>query len=299
MWTWSSSQGLVRFQDRITVEAASGEEAGTNVTKNALARIVRMKKAKAPDKGICYIMRDMQIVLEGKIVRQIRDMFEHLIGLGKTIIIVSPMLAHGAGGTKQGINPTLEKQVSVVHYELPNENKIKGRIEKILGKMKKGVKNRDKLVNLEYAKEDMTSFAKALRGLTLLEVDNAISTSLTHLKKLHIGRLINEKRQLIARSDVLEFIDLDVSLNDVGGLDAAKKYLAKYAKAQSEEAHLFGVEPLRGVILTGVPGTGKSLFSKVIGKMWAEPLLRLDIGKVMTGLVGGSEGKTREVIRLV
>jgi SpoVK/Ycf46/Vps4 family AAA+-type ATPase len=85
-------------------------------------------------------------------------------------------------------------------------------------------------------------------------------------------------------------------MNDVGGLDKAKTYLTKYSKAYSDEAKDFGVEPLKGVLLTGVPGTGKSLFAKAIGKIWGVPLLRLDVGKVMTGLVGGSEGKMREVI---
>lgn len=299
LWVWSGYQGLVRCQGQMGIQVADGEEKNTHVAKQALDRIAKMPKAKGEEKGICYIMRDMQIVLAEEVIRQIRDMFEHLIGHGKTLIIVSPFMAHGPGAAKQGIPPTMEKQIAVVNYELPDFNRIKTRIVDILGQMRTGVKDRDKQITLDYTDDELGAFAKALRGLTLLEVDNAVSTSMTHLKRLHVRKLINEKKQIISRSDILEFVDTDVDLNDVGGLDAAKNYLQKYARAQSDEARAYGVEPLKGIVLTGIPGTGKSLFSKVIGKMWHLPLLRLDVGRVMTGLVGGSEGKMREVIRLV
>jgi SpoVK/Ycf46/Vps4 family AAA+-type ATPase len=86
-------------------------------------------------------------------------------------------------------------------------------------------------------------------------------------------------------------------MDDVGGLDMVKDYLGKYSRAYTPEAKAFGVEPLKGVLLTGVPGTGKSLLAKAIGRLWGVPLLRLDVGKVMTGLVGGSESKMRDVIK--
>jgi SpoVK/Ycf46/Vps4 family AAA+-type ATPase len=124
----------------------------------------------------------------------------------------------------------------------------------------------------------------------------AIATSFTHLYRIDNDKLLRDKKTIISKSDVLEYIDVPIGLNDVGGLDLVKDYIVKYAAAHSNEAKEFGVEPLKGFILTGVPGTGKSLIAKVIGKAWGVPLLRLDVGKVMTGLVGGSEGRMREVI---
>lgn len=299
LWVWSGYQGLVKVQGQMGIQQAAGEEKDTHVFRKALDRIAKMPRVKGEEKGICYIMRDMHNVLAPMEVRQLRDMFEHLIGHGKTLIVVSPILAHGPGGSQGGLPPTLEKHVSVVHYELPDLERIKSRIVDILGQMKHSVKNSNKPIDLDYDDEQLTSFAKALRGLTMLEVDNAVSTSMTHLKRLHVDKLINEKKQIIRKSDILEFISTPVKEGDVGGLDKAKSYLKRYARAYEDDAKEFGVEPLKGVILTGVPGTGKSLLAKAMGKIWKLPLLRLDVGKVMTGLVGGSESKMREVISLV
>lgn len=298
LWMWSAYQGLHRIQKHMTVKRAEGDEKETWNASKALTRIAEMPKLEPEEgSGICYIMRDMHITLAEQVVRQIRDIYGLLMGHAKTLIIVSPVLAHGNGGNKQGLPPTLEKQTCVVSYELPTFDRIHLRVLEILGHMKESLKGKkDKKTILEYTEEEITSFAKALQGLTMSEVDNALATSITHLNRLNVTKLLNEKRQIIRKSDVLEFIDTPVKVGDVGGLDRAKAYLARYARAYEDEAIAFGVEPLKGVILTGVPGTGKSLLAKVVGKMWKLPLLRLDVGKVMGSLVGQSEGKMREVI---
>lgn len=298
LWQWSGYEGLKRIQKQMTVQRASGDEKETWNPAKALIRISEMPKLKpAEGAGICYLMRDMHICLAEQVVRQIRDMYGLLIGHAKTLVIVSPILAHGQGGRTAGLPPTLEKQICVVNYELPTYERIHARIEEVLGHMKETAKARkDTDTKLDYTDEEIASFAKALRGLTLTEVDNAVATSVTHLKCLHVEKLLNEKKQIIRKSDILEFINVPVKLGDVGGLDLAKDYLIRYGRAQEDEAKQFGVEPLKGIILTGVPGTGKSLFAKVIGKMWKLPLLRLDVGKVMGSLVGQSEGKMRQVI---
>lgn len=296
VWLWSAYQGLIPQEQHMTIARATGEEKDTHNPQKALQRIADINKSGDGIKGHCFIMRDFHTVLGEPIPRQIRDMYDHLIGNGKTLIITSPILAHGPGGGKGGLPPTLEKQIAVVKYELPDATKINGRITEILEHMKESIKGKNKKTQLDYADEDIQSFTKALQGLTMLEVDTSLSTSITHLNRLDIQKLINDKRQIIRKSQILEFIDAPVAMNDVGGLDLAKGYLSKYSKAYTDEAKEYGVEPLKGLLLTGVPGTGKSLLAKAIGKLWKVPLLRLDVGKVMTGLVGGSEEKMRQVI---
>jgi SpoVK/Ycf46/Vps4 family AAA+-type ATPase len=224
-------------------------------------------------------------------------MYEHLINSGKTIIITSPVLAHGAGGTRPGLPSTLEKQLSVVHYELPSKMVIENHLKKIIGHMESSINGKQKKFLLKYTEKEMQSFVKALQGLTVIEIDNAISTSITHMNKLDAEKLLLDKKQLLRKSEILEFIQTPVDMDEVGGLDTVKEYLGKYSRAYTPEAKAFGVEPLKGVLLTGVPGTGKSLLAKAIGRLWGVPLLRLDVGKVMTGLVGGSESKMRDVIK--
>ncbi|MAG39560.1 ATPase [Candidatus Pacearchaeota archaeon] len=296
VWLWSAYQGLIRQDQQLSTERASGEDDGTWNPQKALKRICEMHRT-SDSKGTCFIMRDFHTVLGEPIPRQIRDMYEHLIGTGKTLIILSPLLAHGAGGNRAGIPPTLEKQTSVVRYELPTKNVIEEHITEVVSHMNTSTRGKKKYTKLDYDINDIQGFVKALQGLTLIEIDNAISTSITHMNKLDADKLLMDKKQLLRKSEILEFIHAPVAMDDVGGLDMIKDYLGKYSRAYTPEAKAFGVEPLKGVLLTGVPGTGKSLLAKAIGRLWQVPLLRLDVGKVMTGLVGGSESKMRDVIK--
>lgn len=294
VFLWSMYQGMVRYGTEDTVVRATGDDKDTWNAQKGLARILDMKKSQ-DSRGQVFIMRDFQNVLAEPVPRQIRDMYQRLIAEKKTLIITSPVLAHGPAGTKSGLPPTLEKQVNVVHYNLPNKNLIENTIRNIIGLMKKKQKASSK-AKVEYSDKEYNTFSRALQGLTLLEVEHALSTSLTYFKRLDAEKLVQDKRQIIRKSEILEFIETPMGLNEIGGLDLVKTYLLKYIQAHSKEALQFGVEPLKGVLLTGVPGTGKSALAKAIGKLWEVPLLRLDVGKVMTGLVGGSEGKMRQVI---
>jgi len=238
VWLWSAYQGLIRSEQQMAISRASGDEKETWNPQKALGRIAEMNKSNDV-KGLVFIMRDFHTVLGEPIPRQIRDMYDHLIGNGKTLIITSPILAHGPGGTKSGLPPTLEKQLSVVTYELPNATVIKRRVREVITHMKESIKGKNKKTELEYEEDQVYSFSRALQGLTMLEVDTALSTSITHLNRLDVEKLINDKRQIIRKSEILEFIDTPVGIKDVGGLDLAKHYLAKYGQAHSDEAKQF------------------------------------------------------------
>ena len=51
----------------------------------------------------------------------------------------------------------------------------------------------------------------------------------------------------------------------------------------------------RCFLLVGAQGT-KSLTTKSISQSWSMPLLRLDVGRLFSSLVGSSEARTREAI---
>ena len=109
--------------------------------------------------------------------------------------------------------------------------------------------------------------------------------------------VLEEKRQTIRKSGLLEFVAADVELADVGGLQNLKRWLHKRNGSWMADAAAYALPAPKGVLMTGVPGCGKSLTAKAVASAWGLPLLRLDIGKVFAGLVGSSEQNMRTAIR--
>jgi len=294
LWVWSSCMGLLQDFTKNVVTVAKGQEEKTENPKRALERI-HAHEIKPSTKGNIYIMRDMHKVLTNDIPRMMRDMYEHLVHNSKTIIIVAPYLGYGAGGSSRGVEPTLEKQVTVVNFNLPTKEELQKIVKNIMSTMKSNKKNVEK-VQTNYTDEDCIDFTRACQGLTHQEADNVIMTSLVKLGKIDVNHILQEKKNIIRKSDILEYIDSDVQVSDIGGMDEAKKFFASYQDCFSDEAKEYGVEPLRGVLLVGIPGGGKSHLAKAMAHQFKLPLLRLDIGKVMGSLVGQSEARMREAI---
>jgi len=112
-----------------------------------------------------------------------------------------------------------------------------------------------------------------------------------------LEEVLEEKRQAIARSELLEYCPTEATPADIGGLDGLKRWLEQRHMAFSDEARRYGLPLPRGVLLVGPQGTGKSLTAKAIAHSWAMPLLRLDVGRLFAGLVGASEARTRDMIQ--
>ncbi|MBI5198963.1 MAG: AAA family ATPase, partial [Nitrospirae bacterium] len=111
--------------------------------------------------------------------------------------------------------------------------------------------------------------------------------------------LINrEKKEIIRESGALEFFPATETINQIGGLDIIKGWLKSRERCFSQEAIEYGIQAPKGLLLMGIPGTGKSLTAKVIAGLWRQPLLRLDMGAIFGSLVGQSEENIRKAIGL-
>ena len=76
-----------------------------------------------------------------------------------------------------------------------------------------------------------------------------------------------------------------------------KEWLIRRSGAFGRAAKAYGLPAPKGLLIVGIPGTGKSLTAKATAGAFGLPLLRLDMGCVFGGLVGQSEANLRSVIQ--
>jgi SpoVK/Ycf46/Vps4 family AAA+-type ATPase len=111
--------------------------------------------------------------------------------------------------------------------------------------------------------------------------------------------VIEEKRQTVRSKGLLEFIPLQSGLESVGGLSNLKQWVKLRSHSFTDEAREYGLPNPKGVLLAGLERTGKPLLAKTMASEWKLPLLRLDVGRVFGSMVGESENRIRQVIKLV
>jgi len=235
-------------------------------------------------KGL-YVLRDFHPFLkEPAVVRRLRDAATELKRTKKSLVLLSPV---------SKIPPELEKSISaVLDWELPNRQEIEACARKLLPNAPPATQQL-----LEADPSFIERVVEGALGLTLVEVENVYAKSLVRTHTFDLETILEEKKQIIRKSGILEYYEHREEFSDVGGMDILKDWLVKRRSAFSSRAKDFGLPLPKGILLIGVPGTGKSLTAKAVGALWQMPLLRLDVGKIFAGLVGSSEENIRSVIK--
>jgi SpoVK/Ycf46/Vps4 family AAA+-type ATPase len=182
----------------------------------------------------------------------------------------------------------LDELLTFINLPLPDQKELKNLIKKIANN-----------TNSNLEEQDLNELSLASSGLTEIKVKQVTAKALAQrgkISKQDIKDILEEKKQVIARSQILEFFEAKSSQDDIGGLEVLKVWLKQRYRAFSKEAREYGLPIPKGVLLVGAQGTGKSLTAKSISKSWSMPLLRLDVGRLFSSLVGSSEARTREAI---
>jgi AAA+ superfamily predicted ATPase len=154
-------------------------------------------------------------------------------------------------------------------------------------------------VSANISKRDMEQIVQSLRGLSCREAERVIASAIYDdyaLTVQDLPHIVEAKRTLLGSTGCLESIVADFSLEDVGGLDNLKAWLKARRGAFSRRAREFGIETPRGVLMLGVPGSGKSLCAKAVAADWKMPLLRLDPGLLYQKFIGESESQLRQAL---
>jgi len=280
LYTWSLTEGLV-----------DDEMKPTRNSKQPIQALEQIQRIEEPS---VFVLKDFHVYMGGEnrqpdpgVIRKIRDLVSVIerSPYPKNVIFVSPTFS---------IPLELQKDIIFVEYGLPTYNDLK----RVLNQMIEMNKSNDRIVvDLDASEEEM--LIKAALGLTLQEAENAFALSMVTDGRLDINsvdHVLKEKQQIIKKNGLLEYIPQDPSMADVGGLENIKRWLHKRNHSWMDSASEYSLPAPKGILLTGIPGCGKSLIAKAVSSLWRLPLLKLDMGKIFSGLVGSSEENMRKAI---
>ena len=272
IYVWTVTRGMIeRGQQR------SASQHNTVSPEAAIEWTVRQQEA-----GI-YIFKDLHPFIDSPATtRWLRDAIASFKGTNKCIVLMSPV---------QQIPVELEKEAVVLDYPLPNLSEL----NQVLSRQLEATQSPSP------STEVREKLLKAALGLTLDEAEKVFRKAYVQAGQFtadEVDVIHSEKKQLIRRSGILEYIEEDNSIDAVGGIEELKRWLQQRADAFSERAREYGLPQPQGMLILGVPGCGKSLIAKTTARLWGLPLLRMDMGRVYDGsMVGRSEANLRNALR--
>lgn len=279
LFEWSITDGM-----RCVYGTDQGQSGGKR-TREPLAVLNHILQA---DDSAIYVLKDFHMSIEApEIIRQLRDLSETLRHTKKTIVILSPVLK---------IPPELDKAVTIIDLPLPTYEELRHLLdERILGS------GGTRRFEVSLTGDERTALVKAAQGLTMTEAENAFARAIVSDRSLDgsdIHAIIEEKKQVIRKSEVLEYYDVAGGIPSVGGMDLLKDWLRKRIRAFNDDARAYGLPQPRGILLMGVQGCGKSLVAKTIAAAWHLPLLRMDMSMIFQGYIGSSEQNMRKAVKV-
>jgi hypothetical protein len=213
-----------------------------------------------------FILKDLHLHMDDPVVvRRLRDVGQKFSTNRRTVVLTAPKIE---------IPPELGGMVEFLNLPLPDRQRLRQIIDETLVRISKTHTLQRKL-----DADGLNAMAENLLGLTEEEADRAVSQALVTryaLSREVVTDVLEAKKALLKRSEMVEFIEPDDTLESVGGLENLKNWLGLRRDAWEYSAREFGIEPPRGVIILGVQGCGKSLCASAIAGEWQLPLIKFD-----------------------
>jgi hypothetical protein len=265
LYVWTVTEGLGRAGGAPiynTQEPAQALSTISTITGNAI-----------------FLLKDFHKHLDQDvIVRKLRDLIEQFRRARRAIVISCPAMT---------IPIELEKDAARYVLGLPDEAEL----TQLVVSTVRDLLQRQRIVN-ELTQDELPELVRSLRGLTLEEARRILTQAILEAGRFDAGttdHIRDAKSQFIKDQGVLEFLKADTGLEGVAGLTRLKQWLEKRRGALSPEAVRFGLEPPKGILITGMPGCGKSLSAKAVAREWGMQLLRFDTSNLFEKFVGESE----------
>jgi len=249
--------------------------------RNPLEALELIEKL-TPETPALFVLKDYDNFLKDfSIIRKLKNLSRKLKTQPKNIIIIS---------SEVNIPDSLKEYITLLEFPLPNYSEILEELNRLISSMQKPIEQ-----------EVVYDLATACQGLSLERIRRVLSKVIAKDGEINENSpllVLQEKKQIIQQTQLLEFCLTDKNISDIGGLDNFKNWLKVRERAFSQDAINYGLPYPKGLLLIGIQGTGKSIAAKILAYEWKLPLLRLDFGRLFASLVGQSEQRVRKVIEI-
>ena len=274
VYNWSVTKGLARFHGEPLYHTDDPDQALANIAIIAGDAI--------------FLLKDFARYCENdKICRRLRELAENFRKARRSIVIT---------GASVQVPPDIDGDAIPFQIGLPDTEELLSGVRQTLAEL-----NRDSHIVVSLDPMAMQQAAQALAGLTKEEAIRTLRMCVLSRGKGDAGvleDLLEAKRNALRGEGLLETVRRDASFSDIAGLQRLKDWLAKRKSALTAEGRRFGLEPPKGILITGVQGCGKSLAAKAVAGEWEFELARLDAGALYDKFVGESEKKLRKGLEL-
>jgi SpoVK/Ycf46/Vps4 family AAA+-type ATPase len=219
--------------------------------------------------------------------RRLRDLYQHCLERGKFVVVCSAV---------RFVPQELERSLAYIELALPDLPELSAFVRQ------EGERVAASGGTFDASEATVTQLARALQGLTLDEAHHGIRRALAARKALDtqsVPLLLEEKRLLVKRTGMIEYIPTETGIDAIGGLSLMKKWLLERRRLfQMRDSVSAEIVP-KGVLVMGISGCGKSLSIKAIASCFELPLYRIDMIEVFSGRHGNPEGAFAEACHML
>ncbi|MEM1211011.1 MAG: AAA family ATPase [Planctomycetota bacterium] len=275
-WTWSATRGLQRGVPSSVTERGNTEHPAAALTHHLDSDL-------KPD---TLILLDVAEHLPDPVLaRLLKDTLHDTAKRGATLVLL---------GNPAPLPANLRDTAVAYEPPLPDDDQLEALVKQLASQAKK-----HRRTEVRVTRRALNTMVRNLRGLSLPQARRVVAEAITNDPSFtdeDANHMLATKRRMLHADGLLEYVQTPLNLSDIAGIRHLKQWLKDRRDAFTDDAEAFGLQPPRGVLMLGVPGSGKSLCAKAIAASWERPLLRLDPGALFDRYIGESERRLRQAL---
>lgn len=241
-------------------------------------------------KSCFFIIKDSHIILENNVMRiKIKDISINMSDIYVPLILLSPIVS---------VPIELEKITTIFNYELPTREEVQSHVISAIN----AIRNKCQRCNIDFVEpsEDVIrTVVNSLLGLTYEEAHYILTRNGIEYNNFDLDLISQCKINMVEKSGLLDYIIPKITFEDIGGNEFFKSWIDDISYVLTDEAKEFGCEPPKGYMALGIAGTGKTIIAEAIANKLNVPMFIFNVSKIFNKLVGESEKKIEQTLRIV